>query len=203
MAQKYKVYYNNRVIIITDNLDAMGSATIQRLCHYPEANLSEEWQRFKTDKEIEKFYIVGEPQATFKEFKKLFLIIKAAGGLVKNDKGEYLFIFRNGMWDLPKGKMDEGEKPRQTAIREVEEECGIEKLEITKPLKKSYHIYELKGRQALKKTYWFAMNCKDTNTPTPQKEEGIEKAIWVKPDVFKQWKKETYPSVWDIVKKVD
>jgi len=145
---------------------------------------------------------MGNPKETWREFRKNFVLIKAAGGLVKNEKGEYLFIFRNGKWDLPKGKMDPGESPAQTGLREVEEECGIKKLEIVKKIKKSYHIYELKGKQAMKKTYWFEMLCKDDAVPTPQKEEGIQKAIWVKAEEFKQWKKEMYPSIWDIVKKI-
>lgn len=30
------------------------------------------------------------------------------------------------LWGLPKGEIDEGELPNQTAIREVKEECGID-----------------------------------------------------------------------------
>lgn len=130
-------------------------------------------------------------------------MVKAGGGLVKNEKGEYLLIFRNKKWDLPKGKMDKGERIEETAVREVEEECGIDKLKIVKPLRKSYHIYQLRGRDALKKTYWFEMNCRDENPPVPQAEEGIEKAIWVLPSQFKTWRREMYPSVWDILKKIE
>jgi len=203
MAQKYKVYYNNRVIIIADKLDDHRSPVMQRLCHYPEADLREEWLRFKRDKEIKRFCILGDSEAIWKEFKKLFVIIKAAGGLVKNAKEEYLFIFRNKKWDLPKGKMDRGETIKETAIREVEEECGIKKLKIIKPIGNSHHIYELKGKDTIKRTYWFDMSCKDTRKLIPQKEEGIEKAVWVKPVRFKKWKKDIYPSVWDIVKDIE
>lgn len=30
------------------------------------------------------------------------------------------------LWGLPKGEIDEGEQPDETAVREVKEECGIE-----------------------------------------------------------------------------
>lgn len=202
MAQKYKVYYNNKVIFITDRVNGAGTTSEYRLCHYPDADLKKEWNAFCADKQVKYFYITGEPDEAWKAFTKLFNIIKAAGGLVKNEKGEYLFIYRNKKWDLPKGKMDKGEEWEETALREVEEECGVKELKITGPIGKSYHIYELKGRFALKQTYWFHMSCTDTSELVPQEEEGIEKATWVKPEVFKQWKNEMYPSVWDIVKDI-
>lgn len=180
----------------------MGSSAC-RLCHYPGVDIKEEWEKFKSDNEVKDFYLIGNPDDIWKEFRKLFVLIRAAGGLVKNSKKEYLLIFRNRMWDLPKGKMDEGEETEETALREVEEECGIKKLKIVKPIGNSYHIYELKGKLALKLTYWFEMSCGDDKEPTPQLEEGIEKAIWVKAPMFKQWRRDMYPSVWDILKDVE
>jgi len=203
MLQKYKVYHNNKVIFITGSLNSLSRKSGRRILKYPGINLKDEWQRFKTDYGVKELCLTGDADEIWKEFKKLFLIIKAAGGFVKNEKREYLFIFRNKKWDLPKGKMDKGEEWEETAIREVKEECGIKKLKITEPIGKSYHIYELKGRDALKQTYWFAMRCGDDKTPVPQREEGIEKAVWIKPAEFKRWKRKMYPSVWDIVKDVE
>ena len=56
---------------------------------------------------------------------ELLPLIEAAGGLVKNENGDYLFIYRNDKWDLPKGKIEKDEKTKVAAVREVEEECGI------------------------------------------------------------------------------
>ena len=58
------------------------------------------------------------------------VIIKAGGGLVKNEKGEVLFMFRKGKWDLPKGKLDPGETMDACAVREVMEETGVSGLSI-------------------------------------------------------------------------
>jgi hypothetical protein len=203
MAQKYKVYYNNRVIWITDGIDSLDVAPSFRISHYPGNNILEEWKIFKLDETIASWVLVGKTQDIWKEFRKLFKIIKAGGGLVKNSKEEYLFIFRNKKWDLPKGKMNKGEDIEETALREVEEECGIRKLKIVKCIGKSYHLYELKGEMALKKITWFEMSSIDESAPKPQEEEGIEKVVWVKPKEFKSWKGEMYPSVWDIVKGIE
>lgn len=155
------------------------------------------------DKNLEHAYLLGEPDKIWKEFRSLFTYIRAAGGLVRNSNGEYLMIFRNKKWDLPKGKMEEGESPEETAVREVEEECGIGGLKIIRPLASSYHIYELKGKMALKHTFWFEMKTTSDKIPNPQFEESIEKAVWVKSKQFKGWKSEMYPSVWDIVKDIE
>ncbi|MCK7539615.1 MAG: NUDIX domain-containing protein [Marinilabiliales bacterium] len=64
----------------------------------------------------------------------LFNIVIAAGGFVRNEKDEILFIFRRGHWDLPKGKLNHKkgiiEKKKDAAVREVMEETGIEKIDI-------------------------------------------------------------------------
>ncbi len=69
-----------------------------------------------------------------KAFFKHFIIIQAAGGLVKNEQNEILFIFRRGKWDLPKGKNDGDEIPRECAVREVKEETGLQKINAGKKI---------------------------------------------------------------------
>ena len=114
-----------------------------------------------------------------KTIKRIFKPIDAAGGLVKNRKNEYLLIFRNGKWDLPKGKVERNEKIEDAAVREVEEECGIKQLQIIKPLPSTFHVYTLKDKKVLKHTYWFEMLCKDDAPLKPQLEEGITDAQWM------------------------
>lgn len=103
---------------------------------------------------------------------------KAAGGVVCNPEDERLMIFRFGKWDLPKGHVEKGETIRYAAVREVQEETGLVKLEIGNPIAKTYHIYYMDGRWILKQTAWYDMITFST-VLTPQTEEGIEKAVWV------------------------
>ena len=94
-----------------------------------------------------------------KTITKSVTLIKAAGGLVKNLNGEYLFIYRNDKWDLPKGKVEKNERVKEAAVREVEEECGIKVDKLGDKICKTYHVYINKGDVVLKKTHWFDMKC--------------------------------------------
>ena len=114
-----------------------------------------------------------------KLFKDKITINKAGGGLVENDKGEVLFIFRNGKWDLPKGGIEKHETIKETAIREVEEETGCTSLIIEQPLEETYHVFKRNGEFRLKVTQWFLMKSTYTGDLNGQLEEGIEKVIWV------------------------
>ena len=89
-----------------------------------------------------------------------------------------LFIFRNGVWDLPKGKVDKHETTHEAAIREVEEECGISHLQMVKKLPSTYHIYQspykkTMGKWILKETYWYEMKYVGHDEGIPQEEENI------------------------------
>lgn len=117
--------------------------------------------------------------ATWKTYCGLFHEIRAAGGVVYNRDGKLLMIFRNGKWDLPKGKMEEGEDAATAAIREVEEECGVNELEIIRPLEPVYHTYFQKGKWWLKETAWFEMRSTFSGEPIPQQEEGITAVKWL------------------------
>lgn len=120
-----------------------------------------------------------DPLEAFEDFSSNFLIIEAAGGVVENSLGQILMIYRLGKWDLPKGKMEPGEDERSTALREVEEECGISSLRITDENSRvSFHTYEINGTPILKKTYWFKMHSNEKEF-IAQAEEGIEKVCWV------------------------
>ena len=120
-----------------------------------------------------------------KTLKAKIPVCKAGGGLVYNKKGEVLFIFRNGKWDLPKGGIEKGEEIECTAMREVEEETGVDKLSIIKKLQKTYHVFKRNGKYKLKITHWYAMNSTFEGTPAGQIEEGIEKVAWLNPEQIK------------------
>ena len=92
--------------------------------------------------------------------------------MVINPNKKVLFIYRNNVWDLPKGHIEKNESTESAAVREVEEECGIENSTIIQKLIITYHIYFLDGIK-LKETHWFLMHSDDSNNLIPQLEEGI------------------------------
>lgn len=109
--------------------------------------------------------------------------VTAAGGLVYRslNKGQQvLLIFRNGVWDLPKGKLED-ETIQECAVREVAEEVGSSSLPtIERPLTKTYHEYEQRGIRYGKTTFWFSMKFLEAKDHfNPQTEEGIEEVKWV------------------------
>jgi len=126
-------------------------------------------------------------------------MIEAAGGLVFNKDGHILMIFRNGKWDLPKGKLEEGENKKQCAKREVEEECGIVGLDIIDKLLETYHTYNLQGKEILKRTYWYKMNTDFDGKLIPQIEEEITKVSWVDKDQISEKLKNSYRNISDLI----
>ena len=125
--------------------------------------------------------------------------ISAAGGLIENAQGDYLFIFRRGKWDLPKGKMDEGESALETAVREIEEETGVTGLELIAPLPDSYHVYEAFKKKWLKTTHWFHFKTTFVGKLIPQTEEDITEIRWVKKEELYMVKANTYPAIMDLL----
>ena len=132
-------------------------------------------------------------------FKSIFVTIKAGGGMVMNEVNEGLFIHRRGFWDLPKGKLDEGESYKVAAVREVEEETGIQKLKQGKKLLRTRHVYKTKsGKRVLKITNWYAMTAMK-QTLIPQATEQIEQAVWLPLAEFVSNCQPTFKSVLDVV----
>lgn len=195
----YKVYYNNRVILVGKNNNLPTSDKGFKIVAYPKESVAEIWKKFKKDSKIKTLYIKGNSIKIMKELIAQFNLVKAGGGLVKNKQGEYLLIFRNKKWDLPKGKLEKRETSRNGAKREVEEECGIKGLKITSLLQQTFHIYELQQKLMIKQTYWYGMSYSGSKKTVPQKEEGIEKAIWANPKNIVKLSKNMYPSIADVL----
>lgn len=136
----------------------------------------------------------------WEEFGQLFKKVGAAGGVVRNKNEEILFIYRIGKWDLPKGKIEKGESLETAAVREVQEETGLQNIELEKFISKTYHTYsERNGEKILKTTNWFQMKFIGNETPIPQIEEGISEVSW-KNKV--QIEEEVFPSTFKNIKLV-
>lgn len=105
-------------------------------------------------------------------------VVDAAGGLVRNEQGQNLLIYRNGFWDLPKGKIEPGESRKLAAMREVMEETGLKNPQIGPLITSTHHIYKQGGQSFLKRTHWYAMSSHGQQNLVPQTEEGIEHVCW-------------------------
>ena len=138
-------------------------------------------------------------QKAFDDFAGGFTFVEAAGGLVKNGAGEMLFILRHNKWDLPKGKLEKNERIEECAVREVQEECGIKEISITKKLPETYHIYAQGGKKILKRTHWYEMNYTGTSAPQPQTSEGIQEVKWMRAGEAKDAMENAYPSIRELI----
>ncbi len=141
------------------------------------------------------------PKSELKTFFKQFNKIKTAGGLVFHPESEtYLWIKRLGLWDLPKGKIEQGESSKDAAIREITEECGLTgKLQLKHRICSTYHAYEFKNKSILKKNNWYFLEYQGDLNTKPQLEENITEARWMKKNDFDNCLKQTYPSIEEVI----
>jgi 8-oxo-dGTP pyrophosphatase MutT (NUDIX family) len=128
-------------------------------------------------------------------------IIKAGGGLVRNGEGELLLIFRRGKWDLPKGKLDEGETIEACAMREVEEETGVKHLALGELISVTWHEYFDKwvGEDVIKETHWFKMDVAGVPALVPQTEEDITAIEWTKKSDLPKRMEQSYITIIDVL----
>ncbi len=145
------------------------------------------------------FVLCSDAKAYLKHIIKNITLVQAAGGLVKNEYKQYLFIFRQGRWDIPKGKIEKGEGVKEAAVREVQEECGILISELGKKINKTYHSYISRGEVVLKKTHWFKMRTEDKSKLKPQKDEGITDARWLNKSEMGIIVENTFPSIMEVL----
>lgn len=173
----YKVFFNQKPIFLTTELVSQTDRTPVMFIKF---SSPENIVKALKSKKTECLYLYHQKEdKLWMHFLRHFPIVEAAGGLVRHQDGRFLFIYRNEKWDLPKGRIEKNEPIRIAAVREVEEETGVDGLEIVKPLIETFHVFNRKGKYKLKKTFWFEMKTASTSTLTPQLDEGIEQAVWV------------------------
>lgn len=191
----YQIFINDKCLTLCENRTEISNSRHLIVFYDNDAIISTietlEQDPFYKSAEI----IHADVEQMWDDFKKQIKIIEAAGGLVINKEHKILMIFRQGKWDLPKGKIEKNEKKKEAAVREVEEECGISRLEIIEPLNITYHCYFLKNERVLKITYWYLMKSDDTKTLTPQLEEDITEVRWVDMNETKQLLENSFPSI--------
>jgi len=200
MAQIYKIYMNQSLLILADfapkikkNIQTIG---------LQEIDLEKLFSSSSKNQQITYLFVHPDIKSIFKNLVANMKIIYAAGGLVKNGKGDYLFIHRLGKWDLPKGKVDDGEKMREAAVREVEEECGIKVDYLGQKISTTYHVYTMKGKIVLKQTKWYDMGVNKAPNLIPQTEEDITEAVWLGKKDLDKVRENTYPLILDILQTI-
>ena len=194
----YKVFFNRTELLIVEKgqLNNLKFSYENRIVLEEESFKTDFTSWLKSNEEVSKIIICKNENDYWTEFKKQFLFIEAAGGLVRNENKELLTIFRNGVWDLPKGKVEKGELIEEAAVREVEEETGVKiHKHYADSIQKVYHVYSLKKKLVLKETSWFIMSAKSMIL-LPQREEGITKVCWMSElDLEKIFAINTYLSI--------
>jgi 8-oxo-dGTP pyrophosphatase MutT (NUDIX family) len=187
----YKVFVNDTPIIITSS-----SKNENNFLEYQFKDIAFDDVIQKIEKDNLEGIILysSDLENDWKKFISNMKVIPAAGGLVLNPKKEVLFIYRNNVWDLPKGWVEKGESIENAAIREVEEECGIYNLSIVKKLLTTYHIYFHKGAN-LKVTHWYLMTSDYNATLKPQLEEGITEVLFKNERQIKDALRNTYANI--------
>jgi 8-oxo-dGTP pyrophosphatase MutT (NUDIX family) len=191
--QTIEVFFGDRIIFLTDQTEDFYAHFKNR------KQLSELVKKFENS-EYDKLYICHENlNELFTNFKSLFIHKKAAGGLVINSMRKILFIKNRGIWQLPKGHVEENETISDAAIREVMEETGISAPTIIKELPQTFHTFLKNGKMHLKQTFWFKMLYKGHEQLVPQTKENITDAAWLdKNDIAKIYDN-IYPNLLKII----
>ena len=200
-----KIYFGDKPLFLCDVIDQ----TVEPFVHHDDAifideldphtikSMIHEMQQSKIHAGV---FLHTDLAALKKAFWKKFSLVQAAGGLIKNEANEVLLIFRRGKWDLPKGKLDKGETLEQCALREVQEETGLQKVVLQSPLITTYHTYHEGARFILKESHWFTMTANGSEKLVPQTEEEIFEIKWVEKNGLKKYFPQTFPSVLDVLK---
>ncbi|MEP7252547.1 MAG: NUDIX domain-containing protein [Ginsengibacter sp.] len=194
------IYFDDKPVFLCDEI----TAEIEEVRHHPDAVFIDEVSTSAINSllhEIKKpeFHAGVLYNKDFAELKKKFFkhfkIIQTGGGVVTNESGDVLIIFRRGKWDLPKGKIDEGETLEECALREVAEETGVDKLKLIRRLLITYHTYRDFGKEILKESHWFLMDAKGEQDLVPQVEEDITQLLWAKRESLSNYMSNTFPTI--------
>jgi 8-oxo-dGTP pyrophosphatase MutT (NUDIX family) len=199
-----KIYFDDKPVFLCDKIDK----TIDEYMHHPDAVFMDEISNAGIKSllheiikpEFHAGILLNKDLAKLKKaFYKHFTLVTAAGGVVTNDKGEILMILRRGKWDLPKGKLDEGETIEECAVREVKEETGLRNIESTGKIIVTYHTYTEFGKHILKESHWFRMKCPKDHDLKPQAEEWITEIKWIGKKQLEKYLSNSYQTIREVL----
>ena len=197
----YKVFFKDRTVYFGDDFSKVFENNNGLFYKYNNLQeLTEVVHAFYLLNTIDKLFIFHHDILTlFEEFKACFSYIDAAGGVVLKPDGTFLVMKRDGLWDLPKGKLEKGESAKIAALREVEEETGLKNLTVKQPILSTFHTYQITEDMHLKKIKWYEMHYSGEAEPVPEIAENITEIRWVEPGKTDFIRKNTYPSVLDVL----
>jgi 8-oxo-dGTP pyrophosphatase MutT (NUDIX family) len=200
-----KIYFNDKPLFLADAI----SEEIEPYRHHDDAVLIDEFSlngiksmihEMRAEKVHAGIFLHDNLEQLRKASWKKFQVVQAAGGLVLNDEGDILMMYRRSTWDLPKGKLDPGETLETCAVREVQEETGLKDVKLKKLLLITYHTYDESGHHILKETYWYLLEAPGQQLLQPQTSEQITAIEWAKPGKLEKYIKNTFPSILDVLK---
>ena len=196
----HKIYFERRCIIICDpSEEALSDPNSVEFHPGERIDVHALVRMFEVQDTLSRIYIpTPDIEQTYRRICGEFREVNAAGGLVSNRRGDFLLISRSGLWDLPKGHQEAGEDIEVTALREVQEETGVEELELRRLICITDHVYLRGGVWHLKHTWWYDMLYTNPTDLTPQREEDISKAAWVAKSSLPPFLKNTYPSIQEV-----
>jgi 8-oxo-dGTP pyrophosphatase MutT (NUDIX family) len=199
-----RIYYNDKPIILQTATENAGvAADNTNYCMYSGLSVAKvidclaQLEHATTTGAI---FDVADVPLAFADLLDMYQVVPAGGGLVYNDAGHLLLIFRRGKWDLPKGKQDEDESIADCAVREVQEETGLKTLLLGSRIGETWHIYKEKGVHKIKHSTWYHLTHVGDDALVPQHEEDIEQAIWVAPDALAPYMANSYQAIQEIMR---
>lgn len=195
----YKIFYEQRALIFPniDEKSLVLDATALQLATYEAQkihNFFRQWLVTSLQEDVVIDHIA--PEVLSAALCQTFGMAPAAGGVVLYD-GQFAAIERHGIPDLPKGHVEEGEEVMDAAVREVQEETGLNELKVLRQLPSSWHCYLYEDEWRLKQTSWFLMETSDDSTLQPQQEEDITEVVFLGPSDLEWFLKNTYRSLAD------
>jgi len=185
--QSYKIYFNRCSLILAPSI--LSISGIPNVFFIDDDALERTVRIMVSDesagKKLNYVLLSEQPQQQLKWLMEYFPVVHAAGGIVMNEDREILTIFRNGFWDLPKGKIERMEDQKAAALREVAEETGLRSMNLGNKVGITYHAYaDEYSPIILKETHWYRMNARFRGDLKPQVEEGITEVRWAPLDFF-------------------